>query len=205
LKVVVEHLEECLFPWLMCEYSYVVKLFKNSVLFTNVKSLRAQRALKELGADVVEVSVVDLVASSSLRHPIILDPKARETLSLSDLVSADSVIIGGIMGEHPPKGRTFREITSRLTSRAKVRNLGKFQLTIAGAAYVLKRVMEGARLESLDIRFGLEFTVPVGKYEVTIELPYAFPYEEGRPVLPENYLETIAKRSLAYELKPRCF
>ncbi|MEM2196743.1 MAG: SAM-dependent methyltransferase [Sulfolobales archaeon] len=204
MKVVVEHLEECLSPWLMCEYSYVVKLFKNSVLFTNVKSLRTRNTLKELGVDVVEASVVDLVANNSLRHPIILDPKARETLTPEDLVSADSVIIGGIMGEHPPKGRTFREITSKLISKAKIRNLGKLQLTIAGTAYVLKRMLEGTRLESLDIRFGLRFVVQIGEYEVTIELPYAFPYEEGRVVLPESYLEVIARRSLIYESKPTC-
>ncbi|MEM1623471.1 MAG: SAM-dependent methyltransferase [Sulfolobales archaeon] len=200
----IEHLEECLSPWLMCEYSYVVKLFKNSVLFTNVKSLRTRNALKELGADVVEVSVIDLVANDSLRHPIVLDPKARETLTPEDLMSADSVIIGGIMGEHPPRGRTFREITSKLTSKAKARNLGKLQLTIAGAAYVLKKMLEGVRLESLDIRFGLKLVVQVGRYEVTIELPYAFPYEEGKVVLPENYLEVIARRSLVYESKPTC-
>ncbi|MEM1935751.1 MAG: hypothetical protein QXD14_03410, partial [Sulfolobales archaeon] len=142
--------------------------------------------------------------NDSLRHPIVLDPKARETLTPEDLMSADSVIIGGIMGEHPPRGRTFREITSKLTSKAKARNLGKLQLTIAGAAYVLKKMLEGVRLESLDIRFGLKLVVQVGRYEVTIELPYAFPYEEGKVVLPENYLEVIARRSLVYESKPTC-
>lgn len=207
MKVVVEHLEECLSPWLMSEYDYVVKLFKDSgkrVLFTNVKSPRAQKALSELGADVTESSVVDLVASNSIRHPVVLDPRAREALSREDLASTDAVIIGGIMGGHPPRGRTFCEITSKLYPRARARNLGKYQLTIAGAAYVLKRVAEGIKLESLDIRFGLKFAVLIGSYEVTVELPYAFPYENGRLVLPENYVEIVAKRSIVYESKPVC-
>lgn len=194
-------------PWMMSEYGYVIKLFKNggsSVLFTNVKSQRAREVLREMGADVTESSVADLVIRGLLRCPLVLDPKAGEPLRPEDLAKTDSVIIGGIMGEHPPKGRTFREITSRLTPRAMARNLGRYQLTIAGAAYVLKRVAEGARLESLDIRFGLKFTISVGGYEVIIELPYAFPYEGGKPVLPENYLEVVARRSLAYESTLEC-
>ncbi|MCS7098760.1 MAG: hypothetical protein NZ925_00240, partial [Sulfolobales archaeon] len=60
------------------------------------------------------------------------------------------------------------------------------------------------RLESLDIRVGLKFSVTVGSYSVTIELPYAFPYENGEPVLPENYLKVVAEKSLIYESKPIC-
>lgn len=203
----IEHLEECLSPWMMSEYGYVIKLFKEGgsrVLFTNVRSQRAQEVLREMGADATESSVVDLVSRGLLRCPLVLDPRAGETLKPEDLSKADAVIIGGIMGEHPPRGRTFREITSKLIPKATARNLGKHQLTIAGAAHVLKRIAEGVRLESLDIRFGLRFTISVGGYEVTIELPYAFPYEGGKPVLPENYLEIVAKRSLAYESTLAC-
>ena len=205
MEVVVEHLEECLSPWLVSEYSYVVKLFGDRVLFTNVKQPESRRVLASLGARVTESSVVELVSTGRLRRPVVLDPRAPEALRPEELVGADSAVIGGIMGDHPPRGRTYREITSKLLPMGAVaRNLGKHQLTIAGAAHVLKRVEEGARLESLDIRFGLSFSITLGSYELTIELPYAFPYEGGRPVLPEGYLEVVAKRSLIYELEPAC-
>ncbi|MCX8184650.1 MAG: SAM-dependent methyltransferase [Sulfolobales archaeon] len=204
MRVVVEHLEECLSPWLMSEYSYVVKLFGEKVVFTNVRSSQIRDALRRLGASTTELSIVDLVTVGEVVNPIVLDPKARETLQPEDLEKADAVVIGGIMGEHPPRGRTYREITSRLAQRALSRNIGKYQLTIAGAAYVLKRVSEGYRLELLDIRFGLRFTTTVGGYEITVELPYAFPYEGAKPVLPEDYLEIIARKSLLYESKPAC-
>lgn len=205
MEVVVEHLEECLSPWLLSEYSYVVKLFGGRALFTNVRSPRSRRTLASLGARVEEASVVELVRAGRLGRPVVLDPRAPEALEPGDLAGVGAVVIGGIMGDHPPRGRTYREITSRLLPLGAVaRNLGRHQLTIAGAAYVLKRVEEGARLESLDIRFGLSFSVQLGGYELTIELPYAFPYEGGRPVLPEGYLEVVARRSLVYESRPTC-
>ena len=204
MRIVVEHLEECLSPWIMSEYRYVVRLFGGAVAFTNVRSPQAQGALKKLGVEVFEESVADLLARGYLRLPIVLDPSARESLKPEDLESSDSVVLGGIMGEHPPRGRTFREITSRLLPRALPRNLGRSQLTIAGAAYVLKRIASGSRLEDLDIRFGLRFSLRLGSYMLSIELPYAFPYENGKPVLPEGYLEVIARRSLHFESRPSC-
>lgn len=207
MRIVVEHLEKCLSPWILCEYRYLIGLFKGSILFTNVRSSSAQRILKALGADATEKSVADLVAEGLLGSVLVLDPKADQALEPDDLRHVEAVVIGGIMGDHPPRGRTYREITSkllRLTPRCLARNLGKQQLTIAGAGYVLKRIAEGAKLKDLDIRFGLSFTVKVGKYDVTVELPYAFPYEEGVPVLPEGYLDVVARRSLVFESREEC-
>jgi ribosome biogenesis SPOUT family RNA methylase Rps3 len=202
--VIVEHLEPCISPWLLSEYSYVVELFEGGVLFTNVKSRRARELLEGLGARVEERSVVELVREGAILKPLVLDPKAPQELKPIDVRDSDAVVIGGIMGEHPPRGRTFKEITAKLTGNVKSRNLGRYQLTIAGAAYVLRKVAEGVELGSLDIRFGLRFTARLGDYEVEIELPYAFPYEGGRPVLPRNYLEVISMRSLLFEQDLKC-
>ncbi|MCS7099550.1 MAG: hypothetical protein RMH84_04465, partial [Sulfolobales archaeon] len=136
MLVVVEHLEECLSPWLASEYGYVVRLFGGRTLFTNVKQPQTREAIGRLGARTTDLSVVDLVLASEIRRPLVLDPRAREALKPEDLEGVDAVVIGGIMGEHPPRGRTSREITSKLARRALARNLGRYQLTIAGAAYV---------------------------------------------------------------------
>jgi ribosome biogenesis SPOUT family RNA methylase Rps3 len=202
--VIVEHLERCISPWLLSEYSYVVEIFGRDALFTNVRSRRAREILEDLGARVEERGVVELVRSGAILRPLVLDPKAPQELRPIDIYNFDAVIIGGIMGEHPPRGRTFREIVAKLPSNTVSRNLGRYQLTIAGAAYVLRKVAEGRELGQLDIRFGLRFTVKLGNYEVEIELPYAFPYEDGRPVLPRNYLEVISARSLLFEQGYRC-
>jgi len=202
--VVVEHLEPCVSPWLLSEYSYLVEVFGKDVIFTNVRSRKARELLRSLGAEVKEMSVVELVRRGVIPRPLVLDLKAAEELKPAEVRNFDAVIIGGIMGEHPPRGRTFREITLKLPRNTVSRNLGKYQLTIAGAAYVLRKVAEGVELKHLDIRFGLKFSIKLGDYETVIELPYAFPYEGGRPVLPRNYLEVVAKRSLLFEQSYQC-
>lgn len=203
-KVVVEHLEECLSPWLLSEYKYVVKLFGKSTVFTNVRDPVTRNILRGLNVEVTEKSIVELVTEGVIGRVIVLDPRARDGLKPEDLREVDVVVIGGIMGEHPPKGRTYASITSKLRLKCLVRNLGKLQLTIAGTAYVLSKIAGGVLLEELDIKFGLRLSVNIGNYEVSIELPYAFPYENGVPVLPEDYMEVVSRRSTVFEARSGC-
>lgn len=64
---------------------------------------------------------------------------------------------------------------------------------------MLKKVSEGYALKDLDLRFGLTIRLNILDADVEIFLPYAFPYEGGKPVLPEEYLKIVAMRSLYYE------
>ena len=102
------------------------------------------------------------------------------------------------MGDSPRRGRTYEYITSKLPA-STARNLGRGQLTIAGAAYILKRVLEGSRLSDIELREGLKIRMDLGGFELIVELPYTFPYEGGKPVLPADYLRIIAKRTIYYE------
>lgn len=181
-----------------------MKLFGGSTVFTNVRNPMARDILRGLGAEAIEKSVADLAAEGLLGRVLVLDPRAESSLKPEDLKKVDTVVIGGIMGEHPPRGRTYSEITSKLRQACLVRNLGRLQLTIAGAAYVLSRIAGGALLEELDIRFGLKLSVKTGNYEVSVELPYAFPYENGTPVMPEDYIEIVTRRSIVFEARSIC-
>ena len=206
--IVVEHLEPCISPWLLSEYSYIINLFWDSslqVIFTNVRRLSDYNALKEHQVRIFKSSITSntLLKDLGISSIIVLDPKAEEPLRSNDAALADAIVIGGIMGDHPPKGRTWELITSRIP-RAKPKNLGKKQLTIAGAAYVLKEVLKGIELDKITIREGLTITLKLGKYELLIELPYAFPYVNDRPILPRNYIEIVAKRSLIFEGSGAC-
>lgn len=197
-----ENLEQCLSPWLRAEYEYVVKVLKGSVVFTNVKDPRMRVELSKLAPTFVE-DVVEYVARRNLREVIVLDPKGEKELTPEDLRNCDAVVIGGIMGDHPPKGRTWELITKRLPN-AIPRNLGKEQLTIAGAAYVLKQIMMGRALRDLEFVDGLRISLSLGVAELEIELPYRFPCEGGKVVLPENYVEIVARRSVFYESEEVC-
>mgnify|MGYP000728175279 FL=1 len=206
--IVVEHLEPCISPWLLSEYSYIINLFRDSslqVIFTNVRRLSDYNMLKEHQVHIFNSSITSntLLKDLGISSIIVLDPKAEKPLRSNDAALADAIVIGGIMGDHPPKGRTWELITSRMPG-AKPRNLGKKQLTIAGAAYVLKEVLKGIELDKITIREGLTITLKLGKYELLIELPYAFPYVNDRPVLPRNYVEVVARKSLIFEGSGAC-
>jgi len=194
LIVVVEHLEPCLNKWILAEYSYVAKTFPGRVWFTNVK--RGGSALRRLGA-VFRESCVELLRN---RKVVVLDPQAEKPLSRRDVIEAEFVVIGGIMGSHPPEGRTRKFVTERMPW-AEARNLGKDQLTIAGAALVLKLVEEGIELGRIRFVKGLRIEKELGKgVRHVIELPYAFPLTpEGLLSLPENYLEIVSGYAALYE------
>jgi len=205
---VIEHLEPCISPWLLSEYSYSISLLKDlglQIIFTNVSKPRDADVLRRYSAITFESSITsdEMLKDLGISSIIVLDPKAEKPLRSKDATSADAVVIGGIMGDHPPKGRTWELITTRIPN-AKPRNLGKKQLTIAGAAYVLRKILEGVELEEIPIKEGLIIPLKLGKYELTIELPYAFPYADGKPVLPDNYIEIVAKKTLLFESSGAC-
>ncbi len=195
--IVVEHLEPCINRWILAEYSYVSKLFPGRVLFSNVRKESHRSILEKLGA-VEERSVTELSIDGP--ETIVLDPQAEEELRPRDLESARHVIIGGIMGSHPPEGRTWRYIT-QFMRRSRTRNLGPHQLTIAGAAYIVKKVSEGIELRSVRMVYGLSIERSMDRgIELSIYLPYAFPLDEcGRIALPENYIDIVAEYVVIYE------
>ena len=197
--LVIDNHERIPSPWLLSEYSFVAELFKGRVVFTNVTNNEMLKSLKKLAnATPRNLREFLVVSNIPLNKVIVLDPSAEEVLRPEDLSNTEVVVIGGIMGDYPPKKRTRELITSKLPE-ATSRNLGKEQLTIAGAAFVLKKISEGLTLREIDIRFGLTVRLTLLNSDVEIFLPYAFPYEKGKPVLPKEYLKIIAMRSLYYE------
>ena len=137
----------------------------------------------------------------SITNSIILDPQAPIPVSRSEILNADIVVIGGIMGDYPPRGRTKELISRKVEGKgAKIRNLGKEQFTIAGAAYIIKAIEDGAELKDIEIVKGLNITIDL-KHGIKFEvyLPYAFPAKNGKPIIPEDYIEVIIRRTPVYE------
>ncbi len=175
MRYVVEHLEPCISPWMLSEYAYLSKLFKGRVIFTDVENLGDAEILKRYG----EVFNEDL--------------RAGKPLSKEELIQADAAVVGGIMGDHPPRGRTEKLITSK-AKHLKTRNLGKGRLTIAGVAYILKEVEGGEELEDIEVGEGTQIAVQIKDVEVIVELPYTSPLKDGKPVLPDDYADIIARK-----------
>ncbi|MEM1538633.1 MAG: SAM-dependent methyltransferase [Candidatus Nezhaarchaeales archaeon] len=174
VKIVVEHLEPELSDWLLYEYENASRIVGvDRLMFTNVPSFDVER-LKGFG-EVRSEHVWELFNPEDL---VVLDPQAPQPLQPED-VKRKKVVIGGILGDNPPRGRTMKLLTSKIKGVTS-RNIGVYQFSIDGSAYIAKRVIEGCRLEAIAVRRRL--TIKVSRNHL-IMLPYAFPLHEGKPVI----------------------
>lgn len=197
--VVIEHLEPNINAWILKEYEYVSDLFKPRLIITNVKTVEHRYILSKY-AKIYEESVTELLKDED--KVIVLDPKAKASLTPLELKYINYVIIGGIMGSHPPKGRTWLYITSKLP-KAHARSIGPYQYTIAGAAYVLKSIELGKKLTDIKFVYGLTIHKNLSDdVKIEVHLPYAFPLnDDGNLVMPIDYIRVVAEHVPVYEHK----
>jgi len=97
-------------------------------------------------------------------------------------------VFGGILGDAPEKGRTEKELTSKLDFPAY--NIGKSQMSTDTAALVVKKIIDGKRFE--DIKFIDDVEVALKEGE-SIILPFRYVCENGKAVFAEglvNYLKS---------------
>lgn len=180
---VIEHLEPKLSEWLYIEYSNSARIVgRKRLLITNVKKNGKFRELAKI-TRVESKRACELFKQHEL---IVLDPRARKRLTPIDMRGRRVIVIGGILGEEPPLGRT-RELLTQTLPKASARNLGKEQLAIDGATYVAKQVSEGKSLEEVPVQHGLE--IQISEVQSTF-LPYTFPLVRGKPL--------IARELIAY-------
>lgn len=179
LVFVIEHLEPEIGKWRLFEYEHASEIVgKNRLMFTNVKEADERQLLSEFGM-VEEKSAAEIFSHEKV---IVLDPKAKLPLKPEDFEGKEAVIIGGILGDHLPRGRTRKLLTKRFP-KAVVRRIGKWQFSIDGAVYVAKLVSEGTPLEAIHVQKGL--TLKLNKHG-EIYLPYAYPLQDGKPVISQK-------------------
>jgi len=182
--IVIEHMEPVLSKWMWIEYKHTSEMVgKDRLWITNVKDPDERALLRKIAKNVYEESVSELNISYDI---IVLDPSASRTLEPEDLRDEVCVVIGGIMGDYPPKGRT-RELSSKL-KRKKTRNRGPLQFPIDSAAYIALEIDRGKRLDDIPILDQLEIEVSEGH---TIVLPYAYPLVNGRPLISEEEIKYL--------------
>lgn len=112
-----------------------------------------------------------------LEDVCILDPDAKHTLNPKEAKKFKYFIIGGILGDYPPKKRTKVELTKKL-KHAEARNIGKKQFSTDNAVYVLKQIISGKKLN--EMKFQNKISVKINKIE-SIDLPYYYPLIKGKP------------------------
>jgi ribosome biogenesis SPOUT family RNA methylase Rps3 len=183
IKFIIEICEPFISNWLLLEIKHSSSIVgKDKLLITNVKESYVQHLSKY--ANVTTSSIIDLKEFHD--KIIILDPLADLTL-IPDEASHHILVIGGILGDNPPQGRTFKYITSKLP-HCKARNLGKKQFSIDGAIYVAKLISEGKKLEEIPIMENL--IIKVDDFHEII-LPYVYPLVNNKPLISDELIEYL--------------
>ena len=187
--LVIEHLED-ISEWLWLEYRHVSEWWKDKLIFTNVLPEERER-LAELGSVLTE-SVTEFPFDRS--KIIVLDLQAEEELRPEEIGEDTVIVVGGILGDAVPRGRTREFITSKMEG-VKVRHIGRPQYSIDGAAIVAKLISEGRRLA--EIEYEENPTIKLDEFS-EITLHYAVPKLNGRLLLTPGLIE-LQKRELGYE------
>ncbi|WP_297521949.1 hypothetical protein [Thermococcus sp.] len=186
--LVIEHLEE-ISDWLWLEYKHVSKWWGDRLVFTNVLPEEREK-LAKLGS---------VIGESVTRFPfdrskiIVLDLQAEEKLKPEDIEEDTMIVVGGILGDAVPRGRTREFITSKMEG-VKVRHIGKPQYSIDGASIVAKLIADGRKLEEID--YGENPTIKLDEFS-EITLHYAVPKLNGKLLLTPGLIE-LQKRELGY-------
>ncbi|CAB49507.1 hypothetical protein [Pyrococcus abyssi] len=186
--LVIEHLEE-ISEWLLLEYKHVAEWWGDKLIFTNVKP-EEREVLAKIGSVITE-SITRLPFDRS--KVIVLDLQAEEELKPEDIEEDTIIVVGGILGDAIPRGRTKKFITSKMEG-VKVRHIGSVQYSIDGASIVAKLIAEGKRLE--EIEYEDNPTIKLDEFS-EITLHYAVPKLNGKLLLTPGLIE-LQKKELGY-------
>lgn len=185
--IVIEHLEPFTSKWMFIEIKHSALLAAPYQLWlTNVRRECERIIFSHYVSKVYRESIIDLSKRLRCNRIIILDPDASTPLTPTDFKKPSIVVVGGIMGSHPPEKRTKKYLSEKM-SHAIRRNIGKGQFTINGAVYVLRQVLDGKSIEEIKTVNGLKINTIDGE----ILLPYTFPLENGKPVILEEEIVYI--------------
>jgi ribosome biogenesis SPOUT family RNA methylase Rps3 len=182
--LVIEHCEDSLSEWLRLEYNHSAKIWSGSIIFTNVRDNETKRLLGRLG-EVKEKKAKDILPKD---ESVVLDPQSDKPLSNKDFKRYGYFIVGGILGYEVPHGRTKILISN--DSGFATRHLGPIQLSIDGAAFMVKAVSMGLRLS--DIEVAKEVEIKHDDVHSTI-LPFGYPIIDDTPIITPGLVDYIKK------------
>ncbi|MEM0377833.1 MAG: RNA methyltransferase [Thermosphaera sp.] len=197
--ILIEHLESELSPWLFLEYRHSSLIYGKEFLLISNLPRRYHRLISKY-AMVSEKSVKKLIKEGEIngRCAIILDPKSPRKLDFNNVIKAKYIIVGGILGEHPPRGRTFELITRELEGVESF-NIGAGQFSIDGTVFYLQYLLSHRGDEDFKYIDGVTIDDPQlgGR---TIYLPYRYPLIDGEPLLPPGLKYYLINGRLPEEL-----
>ncbi|MBI2576200.1 hypothetical protein HYV84_03230 [Candidatus Woesearchaeota archaeon] len=182
---IVEHLEDELHPWCIIEYRHITKIVgKKNVLFTHVRFKKDCDKIRGFAK-----AIPESFTALGLKKVCVLDPAAKIQLSPKDKEEFSVVVLGGILGNNPPRERTKLLIPESIV--AGRRNIGNGQMPTDNAAFVAKEILEGGReLSDIPFQDGVEVVLGDGESNV---LPYRYVLVKGKPLMSGELIGYLKK------------
>jgi len=193
--VVVDNMEVRASKWAVEEYvessrvakSIGAEFYVSGIITPELEALLARRGVELL---------LDSRSLCNRPDSILLDLWAEKTLDPLEVWGARCFVIGGIMGDHPPRGRT-RLLYDKYPYAAK-RNLGRLQFSVDGAVKMLAKILAGMHVNEAEIIYPVSLEVKGHLGTVIVELPYAYPAESGRPMIAEG-VRRLLERGIMWD------
>jgi ribosome biogenesis SPOUT family RNA methylase Rps3 len=180
MKFIIEHLEDEVWDWCVLEYKHMSSIVgKDNLIFTNVPQKEAHK-LEKFGTVHTE-SVRSL--KLNLAKCCLMEMVTDKVLVSSDKNKFDYFIFGGILGDHPPQGRT-----KVLHDLCEMRSLGREQMSTDTAVLVTHMILDGKKLSDIEFKDTIELELKDGE---DIQLPYRYVIQNGKPVLPPGLFEML--------------
>ncbi|MET1159945.1 MAG: RNA methyltransferase [Thermoprotei archaeon] len=187
--IIIEHLEQEMGIWILLEYRHSSLIYgKDYLWLTNIPT-KYHRIFSKYALRVYSESLLDLVRKSIVRSDeiLVLDPQAEEELTYGDLLEFKYIVIGGILGDHPPRGRTKKLLTDKL-GNVEARNIGDGQYSIDGAVYYVDYLWKNRNLKGFKYVDG----VVIEAVDSEIRLPFRYPVVNGKPLLAPGLIEYLS-------------
>ena len=193
--MVVDNMEVRASKWAVEEYvessrvakSIGAEFYVSGIITPELEALLARRGVELL---------LDSRSLCNRPDSILLDLWAEKTLDPLEVWGARCFVIGGIMGDHPPRGRT-RLLYDKYPYAAK-RNLGRLQFSVDGAVKMLAKILAGMHVNEAEIIYPVSLEVKGHLGTVIVELPYAYPAESGRPMIAEG-VRRLLERGIMWD------
>ena len=190
--VVIEHMEEHPTRWLIAEYAVARDEAVEAGLDLVVTGVRDPAAQALLDAEGIKWRWEHSWELYDNPKSIVLDLWAERDLQPWEAATAEAFIVGGIMGDHPPRMRGI--LLSAMFDWASKRRLGASQMSIHTAVWAALQVRRGIGVDRLNLCEKGEFTLETPLYQVTITLPFSYPCNgEGKPIIPGRIRALLAR------------
>ncbi len=199
--IIIENLEEEFSIWLLLEYRSSSIIYSNKYLwFTNIPK-KYHKIMRKYGR-IFSESIIELINNGVIKNDeaVILDPRAEKRLAYSNLLNYQYIIIGGILGDHPPRHRTEKLLSSKLRDTAR-RNIGDGQYSIDGTVYYVEYLWKNKSIKGFRYIDGITIETRQGY----IRLPFRYPIVNNRPLLAPGLMDYLVKGVLPKEIRDEVF